>query len=121
MCGHTAEISNCVWNFNETMIATSSIDATARIWDLRAANSLHKIDGHNDEVLDVCFNYTGKRLATASNDCTCKIWDMNGDFRLVSTMLGHTEEVSRVLIRSKSFIFTFICLDFLNIELNRIF
>lgn len=94
--GHTAELSNCLWNFDQTIIATGSIDATARIWDIRGVHSCHIIEGHSDEVLDICFNYTGKLLATCSNDSTCKIWDTANDFHLISTMSGHTDEVSRV-------------------------
>lgn len=94
--GHSAELSNCLWNFDQSIIATSSIDATARLWDIRGVKSCHVIDGHSDEVLDICFNYTGKLLATCSNDCTCKIWDVSNDFHLISTMSGHTDEVSRV-------------------------
>lgn len=106
--GHTAELSNCLWNFDQTLIATSSIDSTARLWDLRQTNVCHVIDDHNDEVLDICFNYTGKLLATVSNDCTCKIWDVTNNFLLMSTMVGHTEEVSKVLFRSIScFLFKF--------------
>jgi len=38
----------------------------------------------------------GRRLATASSDCSACIWDVNsGD--LVAAMMGHTEEVSKVL------------------------
>lgn len=78
------------------MIGTSSIDATARLWDVRGVHACHIIDGHSDEVLDICFNYTGKLLATCSNDCTCKIWNVQNDFGLISTMTGHTDEVSKV-------------------------
>ena len=96
LMGHTAELSNCVWNFDESMIGTSSIDATARIWDVRNVNSCHIIDGHNDEVLDICFSYTGKIVATCSNDCTGKIWNTQTDFGLIATMAGHSGEVSKV-------------------------
>lgn len=96
--GHSAELSNCLWNFDESMIGTSSIDATARLWDMRYPSIAHIIDGHSDEVLDICFNYTGKLFATASNDCTCKIWDAKSNFELISTMTGHTDEVSKVRI-----------------------
>lgn len=94
--GHTAELSNCLWNFDQSIIATSSIDATARLWDIRGVRSCHVIDGHRDEVLDICFNYTGKLLATCSNDCTSKIWNVESDFSLISTLTGHTDEVSRI-------------------------
>lgn len=96
LVGHTAELSNCLWSFDHSIIATSSIDTTARLWDIRGVHSRHVIDGHCDEVLDISFNYTGKLLATSSNDCTCKIWNIENDFQLVSTMSGHTDEVSRV-------------------------
>lgn len=102
LSGHTAEISNCIWNFDCSMIATGSIDSTARIWDFRNVKNVHVIDGHQDEVLDVCFDYAGKRLATASNDCTCKVWNVETDFRLISIMAGHSDEVSKVF---KSFFF----------------
>lgn len=94
--GHTAELSNCIWNYNCSLIATSSIDTTARLWDIRSTKAMHVIDSHHDEVLDVCFDYSGKRLATASNDCSCKVWDLETDFQLVSILSGHKEEVSKV-------------------------
>lgn len=100
LAGHTAELSNCVWNFDNSLIVTSSLDATARLWDIRSINTCHVIDGHTDEVLDVCFNYSGKLLATVSNDCTCKVWNIAENIQLNSTMLGHSDEVSKVSVFS---------------------
>lgn len=94
--GHTAELSNCIWNFNCSMVATSSLDTSARVWDLRNLNCMHAITGHRDEVLDICFDYAGKRLATASSDCTAKIWDVSSGFDLLAVMSGHTDELSKV-------------------------
>lgn len=78
------------------MVATSSLDATARVWDLRNVACSHSINGHSNEVLDVCFDLTGKRLATASSDCTAQVWDMTGAIRLLAIMAGHVDEVSKV-------------------------
>lgn len=100
--GHTAELSNCLWNFDCSMIATGSLDTTARIWDLRNLNSMHAFTGHRDEVLDVCFDYTGSRLGTASNDSTCKVWDLKSDFRMISEMIGHADEVSKVMFSKRT-------------------
>lgn len=96
LSGHDAELSNCIWNFDCSMIATSSLDSTARIWDIRSAKTMHVINSHRDEVLDVCFDYPGRRLATASSDCTSRIFDVSTDFSLISIMSGHSDEVSRV-------------------------
>lgn len=78
------------------MVATSSLDATARVWDLRNVACSHSITGHSNEVLDVCFDLTGKRLATASSDCTAQVWDLTGAFQPLAVMAGHVDEVSKV-------------------------
>lgn len=95
--GHTAELSNCLWNFSCDVIATGSLDSTARVWDMRkTSESLFTITEHTDEVLDVTFDYNGRRLATASNDCTARVWNLSGSLETISVMQGHTEEVSKV-------------------------
>lgn len=91
--GHEAEISNCIWNFSFNLIATSSLDGTVRVWDLRNIKEPQISLKHRDEVLDVCFDYTGK-IATCSSDCTAKVWDEFG--KLLITLEGHTDEVSKV-------------------------
>lgn len=94
---HTAELSSCLWNFDQITIGTGSLDGTARLWDLRCIEKSRSIVGHSDEVLDICFNYTGKLLATASADGMAKIWNLSEDNRLESTMCGHTKEISRIV------------------------
>lgn len=96
--GHEAELSNCVWNFDCSLVATGSLDSTARIWDLRMAqNSAHVLEGHrNEEVLDVCFNLTGSRLATAGSDGLARVWNAKEAGALLATMAGHSDEVSKV-------------------------
>ncbi|XP_055378789.1 dynein assembly factor with WDR repeat domains 1 isoform X1 [Condylostylus longicornis] len=97
--GHTAALSNCVWNFPGNLVATSSLDGTARIWDIRSLigdQSLFLIRGHEDEVLDITFDYCGKRVATSSSDTTAKVWSIEGDLNLSAIMTGHSDEVSKV-------------------------
>jgi WD40 repeat protein len=49
------------------------------------------------QVLDIAFDYKGHRLATASSDATACIWDVHSDFKLLAKMMGHSDEVSKVI------------------------
>lgn len=50
--GHTGEISSVVFNFNERICASASIDKTCKIWDLRKTDTcVRTLRGHNDEIL----------------------------------------------------------------------
>lgn len=95
--GHTAELSNCVWNFSSTLIATGSLDRTARIWDMRRLDQqLHLVSTHSDDVLDVSFDAAGKLLATCSSDCTARVWSLEPELEMLSLMAGHMDEVNKV-------------------------
>ena len=50
LAGHTEEISNCLFNFDCSLIASSSLDSTAKVWDPRSFTAITTITGHNDEV-----------------------------------------------------------------------
>lgn len=65
---HTEEISNSIFEFSGEYAATSSLDKTVRLWDLRQVNCLKCFDDHSDEVLDIAFNPTGTLLTSASAD-----------------------------------------------------
>lgn len=71
------------------------MDKTAKIWDTRKNECLSTLLGHDDEVLDLTFDNKGKKLATASSDTTARVWDTTMDFRQLSVMQGHREEVSK--------------------------
>lgn len=90
---HHAELSNCIWNFSFDLIATSSLDGSAKIWDLRDLKRPLYTLKHRDEVLDVCFDYRNK-VATCGSDCTAKVFNPHG--KLMMTLEGHTEEISKV-------------------------
>lgn len=95
LIGHRAEVSNCLYNFDCSLIASSSLDKSSKLWDCRMNSCLGTLLGHEDEVLDLTFDNKGKRLATASSDTTARLWDITGDFRETALMEGHREEVSK--------------------------
>lgn len=51
---------------------SGSIDASARLWEVRSGRCLSVKTGHTDEVLDVQFNTTGSSFLSASADGTAR-------------------------------------------------
>jgi WD40 repeat protein len=57
------------------LLATASLDSTARLWDPATGRCLHTFHGHDGGVLGVAFSPDGRLLATASSDNTARLWD----------------------------------------------
>lgn len=97
LIGHESEICKALWNYSGYLIATGSLDGTARIWDVRRLDKcLFNIQKHQSEILDIAFDTKGYRLATASKDRTARIWNIDSVLKSESTMKGHTDEISKV-------------------------
>lgn len=112
LIGHRGEISNAVFNFSGSLIATASMDHTCKLWDSASGRIITTLRGHKDEVLDISFDTTGQRLATASADGTCSCMshhmftcDPPGTARVydsathncLANMCGHKGEISKVI------------------------
>uniref|UniRef100_A0A3P9BJH9 Uncharacterized protein n=1 Tax=Maylandia zebra TaxID=106582 RepID=A0A3P9BJH9_9CICH len=101
-----------LYNMGGTLVATSSMDTTAKLWDVESGGSGHtdceipfpqtlekrnktvrdnaiSFQGHTAEVLSLCFNTVGSQLVTGSFDHTVTIWDVTGH-----TLIGHMGEIS---------------------------
>jgi WD40 repeat protein len=57
------------------LLATASIDSTARVWDPATGDCLRTLTGHAESVDGVAFSPDGRLLATASIDRTAKVWN----------------------------------------------
>lgn len=72
------------------LIATTSNDGTARIWDASTLQTAHVLTGHTSPIYGIAFSADGERLATAGIDSTIKIWDVTAlDSTLPLTLRGH--------------------------------
>jgi|GEM_PF-1186105 len=56
------------------MVATSSSDGTARIWNIVSGRQLLTLVGDTGPVASVAFNHDGSRVVTASADGTARLW-----------------------------------------------
>lgn len=61
-----------------TLLATTSADGTASIWENKKQGFTKKFNltGHTEWVWDCSFSKDGQSLLTGSTDCTCRLWDL---------------------------------------------
>jgi len=56
--------------------ATSSLDGTARLWDVATRQTIATLAGHAGPVNSVAFSPDGHTLATGSADDTARLWEL---------------------------------------------
>ena len=93
--GHADDIRAITFSPDGTLLATGSVDRTARLWDAATGAAFAVFDGHSNGVSSVVFSPDGKRLATASGgsfDSTARLFDVVRGGEL-HTLTGHTDKV----------------------------
>ncbi|KAK8752628.1 hypothetical protein OTU49_006571 [Cherax quadricarinatus] len=92
---HDKDINSICVSVNYKLIATGSLDRTAKIWDSKNLSLLGILRGHRRGVWCVQFSPVDEVLATASADATIKIWTLS-DFSNAATLEGHSVSVLRL-------------------------
>ena len=72
---HDSLVYGASFSPNEALIASSSLDGTAKIWESASGRVLHTLGGHGGAVLCVAFRPDGLALATGGADGVTRIWD----------------------------------------------
>jgi len=75
-------------------LASSSDDASIKLWDIETGKFETTLKGHTGNVNFVTYDPTGQFIASASSDLTIKIWDTNQSNQCVKTLHGHEHTVS---------------------------
>ena len=77
---HEGTITSLAWCIKRTsefdILATTSSDKTACLWNCKTGKSLAQLRGHDAWVLDCSFSADNRTLATASWDSNIKLWDV---------------------------------------------
>ncbi|XP_063945049.1 WD40 repeat-containing protein HOS15 isoform X2 [Daucus carota subsp. sativus] len=105
--GHASEVCACAWSPDGSLLASGSVDSTARIWKMaERINGGKSGDGNpnvfvlehaqgrrnkNKIVTSVDWNGDGSLLATASYDGDARIWTLDGELK--STLRKHKNAV----------------------------
>ncbi|NXW70565.1 DAW1 factor, partial [Hirundo rustica] len=64
------------FNPQSTLLATGSMDTTAKLWDIEKGEEVATLNGHSAEIIALSFNTTGDRIITGSFDHTVAVWDV---------------------------------------------
>lgn len=93
--GHKEPVVSLAWSPDGSRVASASLDATARIYDVGSGQTEHTLEGHRGSVKAVAFSPDGRRIVTGSEDRTARVW--SADTGQVETELrGHTNSVESV-------------------------
>ncbi len=95
LSGHTGSVFAVAFSPDGTLIATSSGDQTARLWDTATGRIVRTFTGHTSRVAGVAFSPDGTLIATSSGDQTARLWD-TATGHIVRTLSGHTRAVNGV-------------------------
>lgn len=90
LSGHQADIRTAAFSPDGQLIATASVDGTAKLWK-RDGALIATLQGHTAAVSVIDFSPDGQTLATASEDNTAKLWRRDG--ALITTLEGHSSSV----------------------------
>ena len=60
---------------HKSLLATGSMDQTAKLWDLEVGKEHSTLKGHEGEIISLNFNADGDKILTGSFDGTAIIWD----------------------------------------------
>jgi len=100
--GHSDDIRAIAFSPDGTLLATGSVDRTARLWDAATGAPFAVLDGHSNGVSAVAFSPDGKRVATASGgsfDSTARLWNVVAGSEL-HTLAGHTDKLVAIRFTS---------------------
>lgn len=106
--GHGSSVTCVRFNANGTLLLSSSLDKTLKIWDLHG-NNLKTLCEHTRYVNAVAVNSESSIVASGSNDRTVIVWDLTGRKTLDSNVVDVKSALFSLASRQTDIPLEFIC------------
>lgn len=74
--GHTAEVVATEFSHSNNLLVSTSMDATARIFDIEIGLEIQSYERHSGAVIAAHFNKNENLLLTGSFDSNAYLWDL---------------------------------------------
>lgn len=74
LTGHTHHVSAVAFSPDGTLLASSSLDRSVRLWEVASGKQVALLGYHSQYVNDVVFSPHGKRVASVGKEGTLRIW-----------------------------------------------
>jgi len=94
---HSSWVTSVAINSAGSLIASSSLDDTVKVWNPLKGDVIFNLTGHARDVNAVAISPDGKTLVSGSDDCTVKVWYLPTG-ALQRTCTGHARDVNAVAI-----------------------
>jgi len=92
LTGHKDRVGHVAFSSDGRQLVSSSVDNTARVWDVRDRRCTRTLSGHKGNVRVAAFSPNGKLIATGGADNQIRIWDAaSGD--CLRTIAAHYRDV----------------------------
>jgi len=93
---HEHEVEHVGFSPDGSLVATSSRDHTARVWDARTGEAITPPLRHGHIVWKAAFSPDGRQIVTASHDKTARIWDARTGEPLIPPLVhdGQVQDAS---------------------------
>jgi WD40 repeat protein/tRNA A-37 threonylcarbamoyl transferase component Bud32 len=97
LVGHSSWVTGLATSLIAPIVASSSLDDTIKVWNLKTGEMLSTLTGHTKAVNAIAISPDGKLLVSGSDDYTLKFWDLHSG-TAIRTLTGHSRDVNTVAI-----------------------
>ncbi len=99
--GHNSPVFDVRWSKNQKMLVSTSWDGQVLVWDVDSGEIISKIYWNNVSAYAVSFTKDDLYLIVARLDQKLELYEV-GTGQLVKSFIGHTKNVSQILLTDKS-------------------